>query len=252
MKLNTKTPYPKDSYYKVNYSSNYADEFDVNGFQVFSGEELNSFVNDIKKTFKEGEYTHNIGTNECIEYSTMKDLVATFTVQKLTETQYKVLDELDLLSTGMFPDIDDFSYEDEEELSSDSSSSSEDEDSDQDANDTFVLIERRMKSDSSKLDIAVTYDPTSCFTLHYFDSKPGQCIHYEGYHTFTGYELNSYVDSIKEWFKKNVSYTYGVMTYYSIEKFIDKIKMTEIARSEYDTLEAAGGMLRTGIFPMSV
>lgn len=235
MKLNTKTPYPKDSYYKVNYSSNYADEFDVNGFQVFSGKEVNDLVLGIKKIFKQGQFTHNIGTNECIEYSTMKELVATLSVKKITETQYKVLEDLNLLGSGMFPDIDDFSYEDEDS-----------DQEDNDARDTLVLIKRRIEC-SSKLSIDVPYDPTSCFTLHYFDSKPEHCIYYKGFKSFTGYELNSYIASIKERFTKG-PYEYDIFVYDSLEQFIDKFNIIEIARSEYDILNTSG-MLHTGVFP---
>lgn len=74
----------------VSYDDNYADEFNINGFKVFTTEEWEKW----KSSLPENSFEHGFGTNECIEYSSKEEFLATCTVKSITVEQAKMLFEI--------------------------------------------------------------------------------------------------------------------------------------------------------------
>lgn len=86
-------------YYLVQYKGNYADEFNVYFHQVMSEQELNEAKETIAKTNWEYEELY-FGTNEWIDGNTTEFLKNLDLAEEITEEQFKVLEELDLLSVS--------------------------------------------------------------------------------------------------------------------------------------------------------
>jgi len=86
-------------YYLVRYRGNWADEFDVYFHMVMSGEELNELKVTIASTDWEEEEFH-FGTNEYLTFSTSELLQWLDESEPITKEQFKVLEELDLLSVS--------------------------------------------------------------------------------------------------------------------------------------------------------
>jgi hypothetical protein len=74
----------------VKYDDNYADEFDVHGFRVFSTEEYKTWKNHIKK----GNISYGFGTNEGNEYSSKKEFLSTLTEIPISIEQARTLFDL--------------------------------------------------------------------------------------------------------------------------------------------------------------
>ena len=86
-------------YYLVRYNGNWADEFDVYFHQVMSGKELNELEDAVASTDWEREEFY-FGTNEALDFSTSELLKWINAAEPITEEQFKVLEELDLLSVS--------------------------------------------------------------------------------------------------------------------------------------------------------
>ena len=86
-------------YYLVRYRGDWADEFGVYFHMVMSGEELNELEDAIASTDWDGEEFY-FGTNEAIDFSTYELMHFLENAEEITEEQYKVLEELDLLSVS--------------------------------------------------------------------------------------------------------------------------------------------------------
>jgi hypothetical protein len=86
-------------YYLVRYTGNWAEEFDVYFHMVMSGKELNEIKDVIASTdwYREEFY---FGTNEALDFSTYELMSFLENAEEITEEQYKVLEELDLLSVS--------------------------------------------------------------------------------------------------------------------------------------------------------
>ena len=90
----------------VTYSSNWADEINVDGFCVMTETEKNAYFDLFKRVFKEeGYYTFSVGTNEEIEYNGLSDFKRDFTIEKITEEDAEVLVRV-IGSFGFFPDME--------------------------------------------------------------------------------------------------------------------------------------------------
>lgn len=77
-------------YLLVKYSDNYADEFDVNGFRIFTVQEWDTWQRQVpNKRIHAG-----FGTNEACEYRNKKDFLECFTVVPLTTEQAKTMFDL--------------------------------------------------------------------------------------------------------------------------------------------------------------
>jgi len=95
-------------YKLVKYSSNWADEMDVDGFRTMTEKQYKEWGKEWKKTFKEdGEYTFYIGTNEDIPYEDYESLMADFTVEDITKEEFETINKLipaaDSYGYGFFP-----------------------------------------------------------------------------------------------------------------------------------------------------
>lgn len=84
----------------VTYNSNFADEFDVTGFQVFSYQEWTEFLYGIQNA--KYPLFHYVGSNQEIEYPSARKLRECYTETKLNEFQRSVLQEVGLTSFGKF------------------------------------------------------------------------------------------------------------------------------------------------------
>jgi hypothetical protein len=93
-------------YLLVKYHANWANEFDVDGFQALTEDNYIESIRYLKSEWDEDEgYTFNIGTNEEIEYDSIDDMVASnISTVEISEEQFNVLDTLfEGLSFGFFP-----------------------------------------------------------------------------------------------------------------------------------------------------
>lgn len=84
-------------YYLVRYNGNWADEFDVYFHQVMSEGELKEAKDTIAATDWNCEEFY-FGTNEALDFSTSELMSFLNRAEEITEEQFKVLEELDLLS----------------------------------------------------------------------------------------------------------------------------------------------------------
>lgn len=86
-------------HYLVAYNGNYADEFNVYFHQVMTEDELKEAKDLISKTYWKDEEFY-FGTNEYIEVNYLDLLEDLSNAKEITEDQYKVLSDLNLLSMG--------------------------------------------------------------------------------------------------------------------------------------------------------
>jgi len=110
----------------VKFDSNWADEMDVDGFQVITEVEFEDYKNVVGKAFKQAGksgWSFSIGTNEEIEFESERDFFRCIEVTEISDEEYetfkKYFTKYDKeISYGFFPDVDYFnSYlEDFEDL----------------------------------------------------------------------------------------------------------------------------------------
>lgn len=86
-------------YYIVRYRGNWADEFNVYFHQVMSDTELAELKDAIASTNWNNEEFY-FGTNEALDFSTSELLSYLEDAEEINEEQFKVLQELDLLSVS--------------------------------------------------------------------------------------------------------------------------------------------------------
>jgi hypothetical protein len=109
-------------YYLVKYEDNYADEFDIQGFRIFTEVELKAF----KTLVKTAKYPQEVyfGTNESISYDSFTDYMSRLDIEEVTEEEASLLTKLFGYDTtteyGFFlnpeeQDEDDDSEEDEDD-----------------------------------------------------------------------------------------------------------------------------------------
>lgn len=100
----------------VSWNPDWADECNFPGYKVMDKEKWESFVDSVK--LSDG-VTWCFGTNEETEYDSAKDFLREFTVVEISDEQYKVLKDLDMLSFGsdlpeVYDEEEDYEEEDEE------------------------------------------------------------------------------------------------------------------------------------------
>lgn len=93
----------------VKFSSNYADEFDVDGFKIMSEEDWEKHVRAATNAFDnqpEASKRNKLfgaskepvelyfGTNEALEFNDLKEYLGAFVVTKLSSTEHKTLEKL--------------------------------------------------------------------------------------------------------------------------------------------------------------
>ena len=76
-------------YYMVFYEDNYADEHDIMGFKLFTGEEWDRYDTVVTEGFKvsNGAYC-GFGTNQGLDYSNSSEYWSTITVKEITKEYY--------------------------------------------------------------------------------------------------------------------------------------------------------------------
>lgn len=97
-KKQPKTPptYAKgEKHFLIEFNSNYADEFDVEGFIVMSESKWEAHKAYAKKAFKKEDFQEvYFGTNEMCSFSGYSDYMRALTVTELTPEQLEVLFQL--------------------------------------------------------------------------------------------------------------------------------------------------------------
>lgn len=96
----------------VKFNDNYADEFDVDGFRLYTKENWIKIEALISAHFKEnGEWEFYFGTNEGIEYYDLETLVSTLVISEVSEEEVKTLIKLfprcESYGYGIFPNFED-------------------------------------------------------------------------------------------------------------------------------------------------
>lgn len=84
---------PPESYYLCLYDSNYADEFDVEGFSLFNEEEYKIYTETIEQ-LDFNDFDIYFGTNEYQIISGVDDLKHSLDWKKISEDEYNVIHEI--------------------------------------------------------------------------------------------------------------------------------------------------------------
>lgn len=110
----------------IKFASNYADEFDVSGFQILTGDEWEELKQEALKYFSDDSHRDSdygrisfawyFGTNEELQFDSYEDWLNCIEVIPLDKIQTEVLHELFGYSYGITgPDLDFFLEPDWEE-----------------------------------------------------------------------------------------------------------------------------------------
>jgi len=97
----------------VVFSDNWADEMDIDGFQIFEKEDWDATVKRVK-SFK-FPVTIGFGTNEDNVYDDAAELLGCYTVKKLTDDEAKTITKLFGVRYGNFRDPGDVEQDEEDE-----------------------------------------------------------------------------------------------------------------------------------------
>lgn len=89
--------------YLVKYSSNWADEIDIDGHVVLSDGEYDIFMMQLNAL--ENGFTFCIGTNQEIDYESSSDVLDNLEVIAINDADFVVLNNLGLLSQGFAEDL---------------------------------------------------------------------------------------------------------------------------------------------------
>jgi hypothetical protein len=110
----------------VKFDSNWADEMDIDGFQVMTEVEFEDYKKVVKKVFEQAGkpgWSFGIGTNEEIEYESEKDFLCEIKPTEISDEEYETFKKYftkydKTITYGFFPDIDYFTcyLEDFEDL----------------------------------------------------------------------------------------------------------------------------------------
>ena len=94
-------------YILVRFHTNWADEMDIDGFEVMTKEEWNKNLSILDRHFEKHEFLEiPFGTNESNEDYTKESFLAEFTLKEITEDDFKVFEKLNLLWSGHFPSFE--------------------------------------------------------------------------------------------------------------------------------------------------
>lgn len=89
-------------YYLIKFHDNWADEMDIDGFAIIS-EKLWDLVVKITAIVKNEPYSLGFGTNQCIDYRSIADLMTRFEVCEPLDSDIKVIKSLFPGRFGHFP-----------------------------------------------------------------------------------------------------------------------------------------------------
>jgi hypothetical protein len=86
------------------YNDNYADEFDVSGYDVITKHQYDRIMVYMQNYFKvKKRYEWSFGTNEEIHYRSYDEFYSAFDTRLISEEDYLVLAKLGLTSSGSTP-----------------------------------------------------------------------------------------------------------------------------------------------------
>jgi hypothetical protein len=100
----------ESGYVLLDFSADYADEFDVEGFSIMTDAEWNIF----QKKFQQhqGQYSFGFGSNEDIEFENGQEVLDSIGVKNITKEEYDTINKFFGTSYGKFPYDDYMDYED--------------------------------------------------------------------------------------------------------------------------------------------
>lgn len=90
-------------FYLVTFSADWADEFEVKGFELMTEVECKKYKEVIKKLTDSFEL--DFGTNEELSFENGKSLNSSLTYKKITEDEFKLIKKMKIPST-FFPDLE--------------------------------------------------------------------------------------------------------------------------------------------------
>jgi hypothetical protein len=85
-----------EKFYLVKYEDNWADEFDIYGFEIFNQRQfdfLNVVINDIRKV---GDFEYYFGTNEYIDYTSVQGVRNALEFKEISKEEFETLKKLGL------------------------------------------------------------------------------------------------------------------------------------------------------------
>lgn len=101
-------------YLLVEYSDNWADEMDIDGFWVSTHEDHQKLLESIKEHFKTNKrITYYIGTNEEITYRSAQEAIDTMYTVDITKAEYDTVQKLFGGSRGFTDAFDNIEIEDD-------------------------------------------------------------------------------------------------------------------------------------------
>jgi hypothetical protein len=88
---------------------------DISGHSIFTGEELIQFIKDAQTVFSKGNgFYFYVGTNQDMNYDTIKEFFDCFELKKISKEELKVLEKFYLDCVGFVPDFSDEDLSDDE------------------------------------------------------------------------------------------------------------------------------------------
>ena len=97
------------NYYMLTWKANWADEMDVNGFIILNEKEYEKFIKNSKKASRmsvviglksRNSFEVGVGSDEYIYYDNTDELFNSIFVEKITEEEYEVFKNHNLISFG--------------------------------------------------------------------------------------------------------------------------------------------------------
>jgi len=78
-----------NNYYLLEFSDNYADEFDIDGLVIMTGDELDEYKNRVLNI--KGHIERYFGTNEFVEYNNGRDYLNGLRITEINKNEYDFL-----------------------------------------------------------------------------------------------------------------------------------------------------------------
>jgi hypothetical protein len=92
--------------YLVHYKDDYADEFEISGFQIFEDLALARYLEEAKRCLALGTQYYYFGSNEEVEFTDFEDLMRHFRILEITLHDKSVIDDLfTIYERGEFPEF---------------------------------------------------------------------------------------------------------------------------------------------------
>ena len=103
----------------VRFSSNWADEIDIDGLYVTTDVEHSNFIDNVNKYFEHNDsINYCVGSNEDIDYESAEDLLSCYKVvcSDLYACSLGTLEFANFLPSGFCgPEIEDFAFKDKDD-----------------------------------------------------------------------------------------------------------------------------------------